>query len=135
MSQENVELVKRAWEAWSSGDIDAVLETCDPAVEWDLTSFEGWPEDDVYYGHEGFRRFLEEWRGSWDRFEARAEEYVDGDGDRVVALCWQRGFGAGSQVPVEMDLATVFTLEGGVVCRIEAYSDRQEALKAVGLRE
>jgi len=32
MSQENVEVVKRAWEAWSSGDVDAVLATCDPAT-------------------------------------------------------------------------------------------------------
>jgi ketosteroid isomerase-like protein len=132
MSQENVEIVKRAWEAWSSGDVDAVLATCDPAVEWDLTRFEGWPEDDVYYGHEGFRRFLEEWRASWERFEARAEHYVDGEDDRVVVLCWQRGFGAGSQVPVKMDLATTFTLERGLICRIEAYSDRQEPSKPWG---
>jgi len=34
-----------------------------------------------------------------------------------------------------MDFATTFTLERGLVCRIEAYSDRQEALEAVGLRE
>ena len=135
MSQENVEIVKRAWEAWSRGDVDAVLATCDPAVEWDMTSFEGWPEDDVYYGHEGFLRFLEEWRASWERFEARAEQYVDGLDNRVVVLCWQRGFGAGSQVPVKMDLATTFTLERGRICRIEAYSDRQEALEAVGQSE
>ena len=135
MSRENVEVVKRAWEAWIGGDLDALFETFDPAVEWDTTSFEGWPEDDVYYGHEGVRRFFEEWLASWERYEAGVEEYLDADGDRVLVLCWQRGFGPGSHVLVQMDWAQICTLKRGLICRMEAYSDRQEALEAMGLSE
>ena len=50
MSEENVEIVRRAWTAWIQGDLDAVLETFDPAVEWDTTTFQGWPETGVYRG-------------------------------------------------------------------------------------
>ena len=43
MSPENVEIVRRGWEAWVRGDLDALLELCDPAVEWDTIHMEGWP--------------------------------------------------------------------------------------------
>jgi ketosteroid isomerase-like protein len=75
MSQENVEIVRRSWEAWIRGDLDELFEAFDPAVEWDTRTFEGWPDPDVYRGHEGVRRFLEEWLASWERFEAGVENY------------------------------------------------------------
>jgi ketosteroid isomerase-like protein len=134
MSQENVEIVRRGWEAWVRGDLDALLELCDPAVEWDTTHMEGWPEDAVYFGRGGVRRFLEEWLGSWERFESGAEKILEAGGDRVVVICWQQGFGPGSEVPVHMDWAQICTLQRGLVCRVEAYSDRAQALEAAGLR-
>ena len=68
MSQENVENVRRGWDARSRGDLDAVLAFFDPEIEWDTTNYEGWPEDGVYRGHHGVRKFLEDWLGSWDRY-------------------------------------------------------------------
>jgi len=133
-SQPNVEIVRRGWDAWISGDLDALFEVFDPSIEWDATRLEGWPEDEVYYGHDGVRRFLEDWLASWERYEAGVEEYIDAGDDRVLVVCWQRGYGPGSHVPVQMDWAQICTLKRGLVCRLEAYSDRDEALKAVGLR-
>ena len=54
-------------------------------------------------------------------------------GDRVLVTCWQQGYGPGSEVPVRMDWAQICSLRGGLVYRMEAYSDRREALEAVGL--
>ena len=73
MSQENVEIVRLAWEAWIKGDLDALFAFFDPAVEWDTTNVEGWLEDSTYRGHAGVRRFLEEWLSSWERYEAGVE--------------------------------------------------------------
>src|SRR5829696_3221640 len=103
MSQENVEIVKRGWEAWIGGDFNGLFAIFDPEVVWDTSSFEGWPDEDAYYGHEGVRLFLEQWLGSWERYEAGVDEYLDIDDHRVLVLCWQRGLGARSHVPVEMD--------------------------------
>jgi hypothetical protein len=83
------------------------------------TSFEGSPDDSVYYGHAGLRRFIQEWLAGWERYEAGAEEYLDIDNERVLVLCWQRGFGSGSQVPVEMDFAQLVTLKGGLIRRMQ----------------
>jgi ketosteroid isomerase-like protein len=133
MSEQNVELVRRAWEAWIRGDTDALLDYCDTAVEWGTT--ERWPEDDVYYGHEGVRRFLQQWRASWEHYETGVEEFIDLDDDRVLVLCWQRGFGPDSHVPVQMDWAQITTLKRGLLVRLEAYSDRRVAFEAAGLSE
>jgi ketosteroid isomerase-like protein len=134
MSRDNVGVVKRAWEAWIRNDLDALMEDLDPEVEWDTTSFEGWPEDAIYYGHVGVRGFLEEWRASWDRYEAGVESYIEVGDDRVLVLCWQRGVGPGSHVPVHIDMAQVMTLQNGLIRRNENYSDQGRALEAVGLR-
>ena len=72
---------------------------------------------------------------SWERYEAGVDDYLDVDDDRVLVLCWQRATVRGSSVPVQMDWAQLCTLKRGLVCRMAAYSDRAEALEAVGLRE
>src|SRR4030095_15958282 len=34
MSQENVEIVREAFEAFNEGNLEAVVSICDPAIEW-----------------------------------------------------------------------------------------------------
>jgi len=41
----------------------------------------------------------------------------------------------GGQVPTEADWAQIYTLRNGLIWRVENYSDRQQALEAMGLRE
>jgi ketosteroid isomerase-like protein len=135
MSAENVEVVRRAWNAWISGDLSALFAMFDPEVVWDTTNFVGWPEDDVYSGSEGVRRFFEAWLAGWESYEAGVDEILDVDDVRVLVLCWQRGIGPGSRVPVEMDFAQLCTLRRGRIWRMDAYSDRRSALQAAGLEE
>ena len=133
MSAHNVELTRRAWEAWLRGDFAALFECFDPEIEWDTTTFGGWPEVGVYCGHDGVRRFFDEWLASWERFESGVDEYLDAGEDRVLVLAWQRAYGPGSHVPVEMEWAQLCTLRDGLVVHIAAYGDRNEALALVGL--
>jgi ketosteroid isomerase-like protein len=57
------------------------------------------------------------------------------NGDR--AFVWARwwGHGAGSGVPIEMEMAQVWTVEDGKVRRIAEFFDRDEGLEAAGLRD
>jgi ketosteroid isomerase-like protein len=54
-----------------------------------------------------------------------------------VAFVWVRfsGHGAGSGVPIEMELAHVVTIEEGKFRRIEEYPSRDGSLEAAGLSE
>jgi ketosteroid isomerase-like protein len=134
VSEENVKVVRYCWAAWIRGDLDAAFANFAPDVEWDTTTYEGWPETGVYRGHDGVRRFLDEWLAIWDRYEAGVDDYLDAGDNQVVALAWQRGHGHESHALVEMQFAMVFTLRDGLVTRMDVYSDRARALESTGVR-
>jgi ketosteroid isomerase-like protein len=134
MSEENVELVRRAWEAWQRGDIDAQFEFWDRDIVWDLTHFREWPES-TYDGHEGVRRFLSEWLEVWDEYEVGLDETLATPDGRVMSLAWQRGKGRESGLVMEMEWAQIYTFQGHKITRIDNYDDRDAALKAAGLSE
>src|SRR5262249_23458352 len=135
MSQENVEIVRRAWESYQRGDLEAAFAHAHPDYEWDLTRFPEWPDAQLFRGRDAVRRFLEEWRASWEGYEAGVEEYIDLGDDRVLTLCWQRGRGKESEAVGEMAWAQIFTVRDGQLRRAENYADRNEALEAAGLSE
>jgi ketosteroid isomerase-like protein len=67
MSEENVELVRRALEAFPRGDMEEMLSFMDPEGEFH-SAIVGGAEGNVYRGHEGFSqvvcRLVRELRGA-----------------------------------------------------------------------
>jgi ketosteroid isomerase-like protein len=134
MSQENVEIVRSAYDAFNRGDVPAVLTKLDPSVEWDMTDYEGWLESDVYYGHEGASSFLTDWATIFPDYRADLDRIID-NGDDVVVFATQRGHGTGSGVGAELSYVQIMTVRNGKVVRVRTYSDDAAALEAVGLSE
>jgi len=131
MSQENVKIVREGFDRFAAtGEFAAELSTDD--FIWDVSNFHGWPEQQVYEGVDGVGVFIAEWVEAWEGWELEVEALLDA-GDRVVALVHQRGRSRAGGVQVEMSFAQVFTLREGKQTRMEMYSDRSEALEAVGL--
>ena len=57
MSEENVEIVRSVYSAWSDGDLDAFLAVCDARVE--LLTSGAFPDlAPVYRGHDGLRKVV-----------------------------------------------------------------------------
>ena len=134
MSEQNVEIVRASWDAWSRGDMAALFEFYDPEVEWDMTHSYV-PDMGVFHGHEGIREFFREWRIFFAEYYAEAEEFVGTD-DGVVVRVRQGGRGRSSTVGVEMPAYwQVYRLRDGRAARVEIYRDEADALEAVGLRE
>jgi ketosteroid isomerase-like protein len=137
MSQENVEVVRRVYEAVARGDTAAVLVAYDPEVEWDFrgSPFRDFCKRDVYHGHGGLRSFMRErTEDAWADIEDQLEELIDA-GEHVVSVVLIRGRGLASGAEVEMKHAGVWTLRGGKVVRVAWMGTRAEALEAVGLRK
>jgi ketosteroid isomerase-like protein len=135
MSQENVELVRAAWEAWERGDMEAIFEFYDPAIVWDQTHYQAGELSAVYHGYDGVKQFFREWLAPFESYYAHAEEFIDA-GESVVVRLRQGGRGKQSGVEVEMPpYWQVYRLRDGLAVRIEVYSDQDDALKAVGLEE
>ena len=132
MTETNVEVARRAWDAWGRGDLDGILAVCTEDVVFGTTHMRDWPEPE-YRGHVGVRRFLAEWLEVWDGFEVVVDELISAPDGRVVSLFWQRGKGRQSGLSMEVDGALVTTMRGDRIGRVAVYGDRAEALKAVGL--
>jgi ketosteroid isomerase-like protein len=133
MSQENVDTLLGGYEWFRvNGRFPAHLAT--PDFVWDMSHFDGWPEQQVYEGVQGAEDFLAEWGSSWDDWEIEIEAMHDVD-DKVVAIVHQRGRSKISGMPVESMMAHLWTFRDGKEARVDVYSDPSEALKAVGLSE
>ena len=133
MSQENVEIVRRAWEAWGRGEWGSLYALYHPDIVWDASALRG-PIAGVYHGHEGVRRYFREWLESFEAHEARAETFIDAGDDVIVGLRL-RGRGKASGVEVEMARCNVYRIRGGLAVRVELFETEAEALEAVGLKE
>jgi ketosteroid isomerase-like protein len=132
MSQKSVESVGDGYERFAaSGEFVGDVVTDD--FVWDMSNFHGWPEQQVYPGRDGARKFLSEWTDAWEEWEFVVDALHDKD-DKVVALMRQRGRSKTSGMPVEMSFAQVWTVrEDGMQTRMDMYSDPAEALEAAGL--
>jgi ketosteroid isomerase-like protein len=132
MSQENVERMHRAFDAFARRDKVAWLELCDPDVEFAPVG--DWPETDPIRGREAGWDFLVAADEPWERGPYEVVEVIDGD-DKVVARQRRDLRGKSSGVEVEYDYWLVLTFRDGKALRGEWFANRETALEAAGLRE
>jgi ketosteroid isomerase-like protein len=137
MSRENVEVVRRVFDAEARRDAATALTLYDPEVEFDTSrgTFADLAGRRLYYGHEGLRTWFRDWYEAWENVQEDVEELIDA-GDHVISVVTIRGRGRASGL--EVDLAhqpAVWTIRDGKVVRVVWFQMREEALEAVGLRE
>jgi ketosteroid isomerase-like protein len=136
MSQENVETVKRAFEAWEADDLDAFLAELHPEVEWHPSlepALEG--EATMYKGHEGARRAWAEYRGeTFERLTPQVEE-VRGLGESVLVLGRFVVAGRATHIEFDTEIGEVITFRDGKIATVHDYLSHREALEAAGLSE
>jgi ketosteroid isomerase-like protein len=113
MSQENVKIVREAFEAFLGGDREKTAQLVDSGVEFHGT-VGGLQEGQIGHGQSQIDQ----------TFEAEDLE------------AWEeRRRGRGSGVELETKTAVVIAVTGRRVVRIQGYMDRDAALKAAGLSE
>jgi ketosteroid isomerase-like protein len=132
MSQENVEIVRRIYEAYGRGDFAAVLDAADARIRcFDRPDR---PGATVYTGYEGLLKFAESDREVFENVRYEPADFI-GAGDHVVVRIRQAGRGKASSVPVEEEIVNVWKLRAGKCIEMRVYSTEREALEAVGLSE
>ncbi len=135
MSAENVEIVRRVYEAAASRDAAAIMALYDPQVELDASAL-GINSSDggVFRGHAGLRNMFREWHEAWGEIEYSYEELIDA-GEQVVSVVTRHARGRSSGIDVERSFALLWTLHDGRVIRVVWFLDRTEALQAAGLQK
>ena len=129
MSADNLEIVRRVYDAWSHGDFSEG-EMFDPEIEFEMVD---WPEAGKSRGLDAMRRTWGAALAAWDDFRAEAEEFIEA-GELVIVLTHVTGRGKGSGVEVSANTATVWGLGGGRIVSLRLYWDSAKALTAAGLR-
>jgi ketosteroid isomerase-like protein len=133
MSEENVEIVRQAYEAFNRGVIEGAVANIAPDFEYVSTGAIPGMEG-AAQGREGFRRYLESWWGEFDEPRVDTHELTQAD-DQVVASLTFRGRGKQSGVETSWDIWQAWTMRDGKAVRGQGYTSREDALEAAGLRE
>jgi len=133
MSQENVEIVRRAWEAFVRHDNEAALALYDPEIEIDVRH-EARVGGGVYHGLEGVQRYFRDYLSVFGDVRSEVEEWIDA-GDQIVAMVRSYGRGRGSGVPVDMLEAHLWTVRDGKLRRLQTFATKADALEDAGPSE
>ena len=134
MSQENVETVRRIYEA--SGDAEAVLALYDAEIEWDMTRHpmsQMLQRNALLHGHAALRGWFHEWYAVFEDFEHHLDELIDAGGDYVVSIGTDTGRGRASGVDVNRRIAGVWRVQSGKVTQVVWFDRPEQALEAAGL--
>ena len=132
MSNENVALIRRAYDAYARGDLAAMLEVVDPDLEWTyLDPSLADPQPQVCHGRHELESALARQAGRGLR--AQLEEAV-GHGDRVMVVVRTPGVDAYRVRQADDRNYDVFTVRDGRIVALHACHDRQEALHLTGIQ-
>jgi ketosteroid isomerase-like protein len=131
MSEENLELTRRAVQAFEDRDLDALLAVLDEDVEAFpiLAGMDG-----GYHGHDGIRRW---WANLLDTFPDFGVEVLEVReiGGATVAALGTRGRGVGSNTPIDATTWQVSRFRHDKCIQWRVYSSEREAFEAEGLSE
>jgi ketosteroid isomerase-like protein len=131
MSRENVELVRRMYDAYLSGDAERALGYFHPEVELD---FSVRVDTSTGRGREDLARIVGSWGAAWDGYTEEIDEILD-LGDEVCVVATQHGRGRDSGVELENRFAGLYEVRDGQITRLRMYMDIDDALKAARASE
>ena len=133
MSQENVEIVRHAFDTFGAEGIDAALSFFSPDVVWYST--DRWLDGSAYRRHDGMRTLVAAFSENFDDFRYDVHDIRDAQ-DRVVALVDMRGRikHSGSEVSQRRGFV-ISGFRDGTFGEVRAFLSWSEALGAVGLAE
>jgi ketosteroid isomerase-like protein len=132
MSQENVEIVRAAIDAFNRRDgetFDALL-----ATNAEIIPVRAALEGTVYRGADAATQYCAAVEASWENLSWEVDEIKNG-ADWVLALGRIRGRGRGSGATIDTRGAWLARFHDGLVTHFRTYPDRSDALKAVDLAE
>ena len=91
------------------------------------------PGGGTFLGREGLREYLCTYEEAWREYAVELEAHWE-IGDTVLVFLHQTGIGRESAIEFELRDAHVWTFRDGRAVRWRTYLDRDEAMRAVGLK-
>jgi ketosteroid isomerase-like protein len=134
MSQENVEIVRSALDAFARGGLDAAAEYWTDDI--DHRSIPGAVDDrGPMHGKDAVRAYYQDWLDTFDEFWTEPVELIDVGEDQVVSVLRMGGLAKQSGIETNLTYAVLTTIRDGKIARGREYATREDALEAAGLSE
>jgi ketosteroid isomerase-like protein len=134
VEHDNVEVVRRSFDAWNEGDPDVYMEqyAADVVVE----TPPNFPEGGTLEGNDELRRFFGSLREGWEGGSSvTVAELTPVSDDRVFADFKWHGTGETSGVEAALETVGLFTVSAGKIVRAQFFFDRAAGLMAAGLED
>jgi ketosteroid isomerase-like protein len=132
MTQENVEIVRGAYEAFNRGQVDGFLAAMHPDVQ--LVMSAEFPGPPVRHGHAGIRAFGDELNHVFDDYRLLPQSFRE-VGEKVLVAVRISGLSRATGIDSGANIFQVWTMRDGKATELRDFSSREEALEAVGLSE
>ncbi|MGH2965000.1 MAG: nuclear transport factor 2 family protein [Solirubrobacterales bacterium] len=129
MSQENVEIVRAALDAYNRGDFEGLSRFAGPDFTFDWSRSIG-PQRGVYGIDELSKLNIAE---QFETARTEPEEFIE-VGDQVITPLVGH-FRGRDGIEVTARFTYLWSVRDGAVARVTLYQEREEALEAAGLRE
>jgi ketosteroid isomerase-like protein len=121
------EIVQRAFEAFGRGDIEGVVELCDP----DITVRDPQRTGTTFRGPDGLRNFFAEWMENWEEYRSELVEFTELGGE-ILVRAHQTGKGKLSGIEINQDVFVIVRLRDGKFVEYRIYATREDAVASVG---
>jgi ketosteroid isomerase-like protein len=122
--------IRGMFECFNAGDVEGMAALCHPDVV--VIDAPDLPGTRTYRGRDELVAELHNLKEMFQNPQATIDEIRIGD-DRALALFHVLGHGQGSGVPINPEIAYVFTLDGGEITQIRIFLDHATGLEAAGL--
>jgi ketosteroid isomerase-like protein len=130
MTQEYVERLRRGYDAFRDGGLEAILEQVAP--DFEIRDRESAPDRQTLVGGEGIMELVRLNMEVFDSLELEPVEFVD-RGDIVLVDLRMRIHGRGSGISMESEAVHVWEFSEGRAVRMQIYADKPRAAAALGL--
>jgi len=128
MSGENLQLHRRAVEAFNQRDVEKIVALCDPQIE-----LQSAVTMTAHHGHEGVRRWHRDLEDAFgDQVRLEPEAYFD-LGEHTITFHLLHGRGHHSGAAVVEPFAHVHRWRNGLTVWFKAYAHQEDALKDLGV--
>jgi ketosteroid isomerase-like protein len=127
-----VERTRQIFEHFSRRDVAAMLELCDPQVEFLPVTAAMVADGEPYRGHAGIRRYLADAARIWEELLVEPSEFHRAGDDTVVVGGRVYAWGVGRVIDAPVGWVWRFS-PAGLAVYGRVYDSRGAAMKAAGL--
>jgi ketosteroid isomerase-like protein len=131
---ENADALKRGFEAFGNGDLDAASETWADDIRWEGTNDERMPLGGRIEGRDALKQALAGLGETWESFAAVPDEFHDSDG-AVIVLGHGQGKAKETGREIKWPFVQVWRFSDGKATEVLALADTFEVAKVLGLAD